>query len=245
MKNTIIIIAVMSILFSLIGCQSKEEPNLDLSNKLKELESEIAVLKEENNNLIEEVTKITNGKKELFNENDFISRAEFDNFQEEYETFISKVCTYFETNPSAFSNSNIYDPLNINIGDTAAGMILTKVDVGKHDGELFYAVISFCSKETVVSGSFENLKGDSEFYNGIIFTLDEESSKKIPLISVKKDKQIILRFDSAEAQKVFGPRGIKGKATIVISGYTEYYWPKDDIRDNTNFVRAISVNTTN
>ena len=76
MKNTIIIIAVISILFSLIGCQSKEETNLDLNDKVKELESEIAALKEENNNLIEDVTKITNEKKELFNENKALEKQQ-------------------------------------------------------------------------------------------------------------------------------------------------------------------------
>jgi hypothetical protein len=138
---------------------------------------------------------------------------------------------------------NEFDPRKAKVGDIVAGWKIESLDTKLwENGELMSAIVDFDNKEIEVSGTYQNLPEDSEFFNGIIFTLDEASEKLIPKIRAGEqftDNRIIFR--SPEAEAAFLPQGSTGRAKILISGFSFHYWPKDDYRDNTKFVKLVEI----
>lgn len=138
---------------------------------------------------------------------------------------------------------NEFDPRKAKVGDVVAGWKITSLDTKLwENGELMSAIVEFENKEIEVNGTYQNLLDDSEFFNGIVFTLDEASEKLIPKIKAggqSTGNRIIFRSPEAEAS--FLPQGSTGRAKIMISGFSFHYWPKDDYRDNTKFVKLVEI----
>jgi hypothetical protein len=139
--------------------------------------------------------------------------------------------------------SNEFDPRYAKVGDVIAGWEIATLDSKTYEnGELDYAIVTFAAKEVTISGTYLNVPTGSDFFDGIMFTLDVDSEKLIPRLkagSLGTDDRIIFR--SPEAEKIFSPQGSRGSATIEISGFSFHYWPKDDYRDSTEFVKATEV----
>lgn len=116
---------------------------------------------------------------------------------------------------------NFFDGTKIKIGDSIAGMKVTRVDVSK-DNE---GVVQFTGKVTI-SGTY-SYEEPNDFFGGFIFEADKESLSRIPhLLGDERDNWFV--FENQEkADQVFGKEKSKGKATITIDQYFINYQAKE------------------
>ncbi|MFC0214486.1 S-layer homology domain-containing protein [Paenibacillus chartarius] len=161
-------------------------------------------------------------------------------------TFVQRFKAYFPQLQSVSTGGlqpNEMDPLTAKVGDQVAGWTIASIETTLYeDGALMSAIVNFEPREVTVSGFYQNMPDGSEFFDGIIFTPDAASDQVIPKLRIGQhtvgDRFL---FRSEEAEAAFLPQGSKGKATIVISGFSYHYWPKDDYRDNTTFVKLVEI----
>lgn len=108
-------------------------------------------------------------------------------------------------------SNNIVDKATVKVGDKIAGIIVKSLD--KESGYLHD--VSF-SGSIEVSGSFQwNEYGDGK---GYVFTVDESSKKKIPVLKGINNLDYFVIKNSDLAQKLLSKKD--GKAKIVINNYS-------------------------
>lgn len=251
MKQLKVLFSSILIIMLLTSCednQSIEEQGkqyIDLENQIVSYQSKISELENELKNLNDkQLSSIVELQERLQNTENNLARLtmKLDDQNNNFENFASTRCNDSIVNES-ISLPHVFDPKEVKVGDVIAGFMITSSDLMyEPNGDLMAVVMNFCDKEVTVSGSYEILEDDTDFFNGINFYLNEKSSDKIPLMNKYDGKPHSLQFRSDEAKEALLPHGKKGEATIKISGYSIHWWPKDDIRDNTTFLKVISVN---
>jgi len=221
------------VLLAVSACDDQSSATLEYDNEaLQQHQLEIEDMKvriDDLNKQVEEaMSQITSLTEQLDHQTDHL------------RGLADRSCAYFPTEST--QSSNIFNPREVKIGDVIAGFMVTSVELmDDPNGELMAVVMTFCDNEITVSGTYEIMDDNAEFFNGIVFQLDEKSSKQIPVMDITAQNNTLL-FRSDEAKNLLSPHGTKGEATIKVSGYSIHWWPKDDIQDNTTFVDLIQIN---
>jgi hypothetical protein len=233
LRQTLTVLLWICILLVLSSCD--DQPSLAVENDnevFQQHQLEIEAMKEKIDELNKHVDYAMNQITSL--------TQQLDNQADNLKVLAEKSCGYLQMEST--QSSNTFDPREIKIGDIIAGFMVTSVELTDDpNGELMAVVITFCDQEITVGGTYEIMDNNADFFNGVIFQLDEKSFKQIPVMDIDAENNTLL-FRSDQAKNLLSPHGTKGKATIKVAGYSIHWWPKDDIRDNTTFVELIKIN---
>jgi FtsZ-binding cell division protein ZapB len=233
LRQTLTVLLWICILLALSSCD--DQPSLAVENDnevFQQHQLEIEVMKEKIDELNKHVDDAMNQITSL--------TQQLETQTENLRGLAERSCAYLPIEST--QSSNTFDPREIKIGDIIAGFMVTSVELmDAPNGELMAVVITFCDQEITVSGTYEIMDNNADFFNGVIFQLDEKSSKQIPVMDIDAENNTLL-FRSDQAKNLLFPHGTKGKATIKVAGYSIHWWPKDDIRDNTTFIELIKIN---
>jgi hypothetical protein len=118
------------------------------------------------------------------------------------------------------AHSNVFDPHLVKVGDNINGLEIQSIALDTFDtGSIFIDFVG----EIELTGTFKYYTFE-EITNqdyAIYFTLDEQSVKKLPRIKQKNmNYTVTIGIENhVDAEKVLGPPGTEGKATILFSHY--------------------------
>lgn len=124
-----------------------------------------------------------------------------------------------EAEPPAKANTNVFDAEEAKVGDEVLGMKITRIEVDRINETDYAARVGFSGQATV-SGTYTHEKKDEEMLGcQIRFEVDEESARSLP--KEKRDTRVtwFVFTDHDEAEKLLGPPGTTGRATVVIDRY--------------------------
>lgn len=129
------------------------------------------------------------------------------------------------------------------VGDVYAGMTLTSIDFNLDTNN----VTAQFEGEATLTGTFERIPEDNEFFSGIFFSVDEESVTKLPKLATDEREEtgfIFSNEDDSQMLALFGnpAYGEKGKAIVVIKDYRINHQHKE-ITDTAKLVKVINVQT--
>jgi hypothetical protein len=137
--------------------------------------------------------------------------------------------------------THVFSADTAKIGDVYAGMTLTSLDYNLATND----VTARFSGEAVITGTYEHLPEDHEFFSGFTFEVDSASITQLPVLATdERDKKWLILKDDDENRllPLFGnPKpGSKGKATIVIRDYSINHLHKE-IADTAKLVKIIKM----
>ncbi|MBO8164247.1 MAG: hypothetical protein H0Z34_11100 [Brevibacillus sp.] len=139
------------------------------------------------------------------------------------------------------TTTNVFYADRAKIGDVYAGMTLTSLDYNLETND----VTAQFTGEATITGTYELIPEDHEFFSGVSFEVDSISIPQLPVLATdERDKKwfIFVHEDDESLPALFGnPKpGAKGKATIVISDYRINHLHKE-IADTARLVKIIKL----
>ncbi|WP_126428767.1 hypothetical protein [Brevibacillus marinus] len=137
--------------------------------------------------------------------------------------------------------SHVFYAEQAKVGDVYAGMTLTSLDVNLETND----VTAQFTGEATITGTYEVIPDDDEFFSGVSFEVDSASIPQLPVLATdERDKKwfIFVNEDHDSLLAAFGnPQpGVKGKATVVISDYRINHLHKE-IADTAKLVNVIRL----
>lgn len=132
----------------------------------------------------------------------------------------------------------IFDPDDVEVGDTVAGMVLESKDVARSmpDGE-WVGNVRFAGR-TTVSG-ITRAHPDDPDSPALCFALDRESAVRLPRFSGDERIGWFCFEDPAEARRLLGAAPpAKVRASIVIDRFT-YAWSHSDVVNEAHLARVV------
>jgi hypothetical protein len=113
---------------------------------------------------------------------------------------------------------NLFDGSKAKIGDTIAGMKVTRVDVNKIADDDTVGIIEFSGKVTI-SGTYQHYYDEAYLGDVYVFFVDKDSSPKLPqMLNDTRDQWFVFE-NQDDARSAFGSDYSKGKATITIDQF--------------------------
>lgn len=142
---------------------------------------------------------------------------------------------------SSEPSTNVFYPEKAKIGDVYAGMVLTSLDYNLESND----VTAQFRGEVTITGTYELIPDENEFFSGISFEVDPSSINDLPVLATDERTVKWFIFESEEYNsliKQFGnpKQGINGKATVIISNYRINHQHKE-ISDTAELVKIIKL----
>lgn len=141
--------------------------------------------------------------------------------------------------------ANVFYADKAKVGDVYSGMTLTDLDYNLESNDVIAQFVG----EAVISGTYELLPDDNEFFSGLAFDVDPSSLSHLPALATdERDGKwfIFISDDYPDLLKQFdNPKsGVKGKATIIIKDYRINH-RHTEISDTAKLVQIIKLGNNN
>jgi hypothetical protein len=138
------------------------------------------------------------------------------------------------------TESNIFDPQKVKVGDQIGDLRVLSIEFDTFDtGSIF---IDFAGEIELI-GTYEHYSVEeiTDQNYSIYFTIDNQSLTKLPRINQENmNYSVVIGIENkADAEKILGPPGTEGKATILFSNYKIRSAPSKPIEDVITFVRLV------
>lgn len=115
--------------------------------------------------------------------------------------------------------ANVFDAKQTKVGDEIMGMKVTKISVIDVDQNHYLARVQFSGEATVTGTYTHHKKGEEMLGCKIRFEVDEQSAANLPREKTDARVTWFVFSNHDEAEKLLGPPGAEGRATIAIDEY--------------------------